>query len=140
MHVQHTVIPVIMTAAWPAGGEFTLFPGPNLCAMRLQALSSLEPVPTSRLQPVSRRLLQWFASRGISEATVRRNGVMMEQRYSKLSGQQEDWIAFVYRQDGKASPPAEPGCCCCGVWAAPLLGGLRVWQCTLQGTCSAGLA
>jgi hypothetical protein len=71
---------------------------------RLQVPSSGEPVPTSRLQPISRALLQWFAGRGISEATVRRNGVMMEQRYNKLSGQQEDWIAFVYRQDGKASP------------------------------------
>ena len=46
----------------------------------------------SRLQPLSQELMQYFAGRGISQATLERNGVMQDRAGT---------IAFPYRRDGE---------------------------------------
>lgn len=51
----------------------------------------------SRLQPLSREVVEYFAQRGISRATLERNGV--QQEYSSKHNSQA--IAFPYYRDGE---------------------------------------
>lgn len=66
-------------------------------SLQAEAVAAVS-ISTERLQPLSPALLEWFASRGISAATLARNGVMMERRYSRALGAETDFIAFPYRQ------------------------------------------
>ena len=51
----------------------------------------------SRLQPLSRELVDYFAQRGISQTTLERNGV--QQEYSSKHSSQA--IAFPYYREGE---------------------------------------
>ncbi|WIA29353.1 hypothetical protein OEZ86_011858 [Tetradesmus obliquus] len=59
------------------------------------------PPDTSRLQPLSRQLLDWLGSRGISQAVLHRNQVMMESRYCRSLGAWVDHIAFPFFSGGR---------------------------------------
>jgi twinkle protein len=49
---------------------------------------------------LSAPLLEWFAARGISAATLERAGVRSEQRYSRLQKGEVEHIAFPYTRSG----------------------------------------
>eukprot|EP00775_Hariotina_reticulata_P010436 gene10436-10594_t len=67
-----------------------------------QQFDSAKPavVLGSKLQELTPEFLQWFQNRGISRATLERNGVMCEKRYCGALGREEWHIAFPYRKNG----------------------------------------
>lgn len=68
---------------------------PSSCCTAIQA--TIPPIPTpGQLQPLSDDFLQWFRARGISAATLQRNRVAMETRYSPALRQTVPHIAFPF--------------------------------------------
>ena len=59
----------------------------------------MRPNPT--LQPLSAELLDFFARRGISAATLQKAGVMQERIYAPPLREMADTIAFAYRRRGQ---------------------------------------
>ncbi len=57
--------------------------------------------PTARPSYPTPALLQWFAKRGISAATVQRNRIWAVHNYIPALGAEVDCIAFPYFRDGE---------------------------------------
>ena len=57
--------------------------------------------PNPNLQPLSVELLDFFARRGISPATLEAAGVMQEHLYAPPLRETADTIAFAYRRRGQ---------------------------------------
>jgi twinkle protein len=69
--------------------------------------TSASPIPIARplvprpdLRPLTPELLSWFAARGISPATLERNGVSSQRRWSQQHREEVDCVAFPYVRDG----------------------------------------
>lgn len=85
------------------------------------------PPDTSKLEPLTPELRAWFAARGISAATLARNGVACEWRYCPPLKAVVPHIAFPYRRGASAAtalacsvPPLQAAawcssCCLCGL-------------------------
>jgi hypothetical protein len=65
-----------------------------------QAKAAPPAINPEQLQPLSADFVQWFSQRGISQQTLARNGIMMQQRYCAAEGMQMSHIAFPYYRNG----------------------------------------
>ncbi|WIA29449.1 hypothetical protein OEZ86_011950 [Tetradesmus obliquus] len=65
-----------------------------------QAKAAPPPINAELLQPLSQDFKQWFKQRGISEQTLARNGVRMQQRYCAAERREMPHIAFPYFRNG----------------------------------------
>ena len=54
--------------------------------------------PSPKLEPLNQVQLKWFADRGISAATLERNGVAAETLYISAAGREVPAIAFPYKR------------------------------------------
>ena len=71
---------------------------------RMESKRRVKPAPTSPArQPgeITPAALAWFKSRGISEATVRRNGIGLQRAFIPARQAEVDCLAFPYRRDGQ---------------------------------------
>ncbi|KAK9810135.1 hypothetical protein WJX72_005431 [[Myrmecia] bisecta] len=57
--------------------------------------------PQPKLLPLTPAWLRWFAARGISQATLSRNGIMCEHAWSPLQRRPVEALAFPYLRDGQ---------------------------------------
>lgn len=74
--------------------------GPACNAQVQQAKAAPPPINAEQLQPLSQDFKQWFKQRGISEQTLARNGVRMQQRYCAAERREMPHIAFPYFRNG----------------------------------------
>jgi hypothetical protein len=70
-------------------------------ASQVQQAKAAPPlINAEQLQPLSTDFKQWFQQRGISEQTLERNGIRMQQRYCAAEGREMPHIAFPYFRNG----------------------------------------
>jgi hypothetical protein len=65
-----------------------------------QAKAAPPLINPEQMQPLSADFVQWFSDRGISQQTLERNGILMQQRYCAAAGAQMPHIAFPYYRNG----------------------------------------
>ncbi|KAF6258971.1 hypothetical protein COO60DRAFT_1059082 [Scenedesmus sp. NREL 46B-D3] len=65
-----------------------------------QARAAPALINPQQLQPLSADFKQWFRGRGIGEQTLRRAGILMQQRYCAAEGRELPHIAFPYYRNG----------------------------------------
>lgn len=77
---------------------FNPLPGATPIAPKKEAAPTK---PSPKFEPLSSAVVAWFASRGITEATLARNGVAQEVVWSPAHKDKRPCVAFPYTRNGE---------------------------------------